>query len=251
VTNNWPFADPTAVSDRFTILIATIDQDDANHTYTRAVARAFLNRNGVERIETCRVLRLSSVGREAGIKAVNTARAWLRQRHADLLIGGELLKKDEAVNLWFIGDSSAQSFQATPFRLDANLLKEDFKQAASTQILGVALAAVKAVTEESGKYLAGILKPVTERLRHLLDDAAGLSKEQHAQLQYALGLGLFVVGDQSADKKALDDAATAFRAALTGWTRERVPYYWAQVQENLTIVFGDLATRTPDDTRRT
>ena len=81
---------------------------------------------------------------------MNTARDWLQRRHADLLIGGELLKKDEAVNLWLIGNGTRQDFQAAPFRLDANLLKGDFKQAASTQLLGVALAAVNPVTEQQG-----------------------------------------------------------------------------------------------------
>jgi hypothetical protein len=93
VKYNWPFATPQATSDRFTILIATIDRDDADHTYTRAVARAFFKRDGIDRIETCRVLRLSDVGRDAEIIVATTARIWLEQRHADLLIGGELLKR--------------------------------------------------------------------------------------------------------------------------------------------------------------
>ena len=41
LTNSWPFANAPKPSDRFTILIATIDRDDADHTYTRAVERAF------------------------------------------------------------------------------------------------------------------------------------------------------------------------------------------------------------------
>src|SRR5215469_2480719 len=69
-----PSAKQPATSTRFTILIATIDRDDADHTYTRAVARAFLKRNDIDRIETCRVLRLSDVGRDAEVSAAATAR---------------------------------------------------------------------------------------------------------------------------------------------------------------------------------
>jgi hypothetical protein len=38
---SWPFAPRAAMSNRFSILIATIDHDDTYHTYTRAVRKAF------------------------------------------------------------------------------------------------------------------------------------------------------------------------------------------------------------------
>lgn len=132
---HWPFAAPLATSDRFTILIATIDHDDADHTYTRAVERAFSKKDGIDRIETCRVLRLG-VGRDAEITTGTTARKWLEQRHADLLIGGELLKKEDAVSLWFIDKDPTHDWQPSTFRLDANLLKKDFAEAASTPVVG-------------------------------------------------------------------------------------------------------------------
>ena len=243
VEHRWPFADPPAASDRFKILIATIDRDDADRTYTRAVARAFLKQDGIDRAETCRVLRLSGVGRGAGMEAAAIARELLQRRRADLLIGGELLKKDEAVNLWFVAKDTGQGFEATAFRLDANLLKQDFVQAASTQLQGVALAAIKPATEESGKYLVGILKPVAERLQHLLKDATGFSQMQRAELQHALGLVLGVVGEQGGDKQALIDATMAFRAALKEWTRQRVPLQWAMAQNNLGTALMRLGER--------
>ena len=121
---HW-FATPPATSDRFTILIATIDHDDADHTYTRAVERAFFKKDGIDRFETCRVLRLG-IGRDAAITVETTAHKWLKQRHADLLIGGELLKKDEAVSLWFIDEDPTHDWRPSTFRLDANSLKTDF-----------------------------------------------------------------------------------------------------------------------------
>ena len=176
--------------------------------------------------------------RKATTEAVAAAQRWLQQHRADLLIGGRLLKKDDSVDLWFIGAGGGQGFQPTQFRLDANLLKEDFKQAASTQLLAVALAAVYQAAEQQGKYLVEILKPVTSRLRHLLQDSAGFSEEQRAQLNHALGLGLSTVGEQSGQGQALVDAAAAYRAALTEWTRERVPLDWAMTQNNLGVALG-------------
>jgi hypothetical protein len=207
---HWPFATQQTPSERFTILIATIDRDNADHTYTRAVARAFLKKDGIDRIETCQVLRISGVGRDAEITAVTTARKWLEQRHADLLIGGEMLKKEEAVSLWFIDKDPTHDWQPSTFRLDANLLKKDFSEAASAQLLGVALSAIRPTTEENGRYLVGILKPVAERLRHLSEASLGFTEIQRANLQNALGLALLVIGEQAGDNAAL--CASVFSA---------------------------------------
>lgn len=177
IEDHWP-ANPQVTLKRFTILIATIDRDDSDHTYTRAVARAFLKRDDIDRIETCRVLRLSNVGRDAEVSAVETARRWLAQRRADLLIAGELQQKDKAVSLWFFDRDPTHDWKASTFRLDANLLKEDFSQAASTQLLGVALSAIKPATDENEKYVVVVLKPIAERLRHLLEAMGGFTKGQ-------------------------------------------------------------------------
>jgi tetratricopeptide (TPR) repeat protein len=246
VKYHWPFENPSTTSERFTILIATIDHDDADHTYTRAVARAFLKQDGIDRIDTCRVLRLSGVGRDAEITTVATARKWLKRRHADLLIGGELLKKDEAVSLWFVDKDPAHDWRPSTFRLDANLLKEDFSDAAATQLLGVALSAIRPVTQDNGRYLVDILKPVAERLRHLLQPPTKFAVTQLGELEYALGLALFVIGEQGGDNSALADATKAFRAALAESTRDRAPLQWAAIQETLGNALRVLGEREED-----
>ena len=175
VRASWPFAEKPAASDKFTILIATIDGDDANRTYTYAVGRAFVDRKGIEQTDTCRVLRVAGFGHEASAKTVAAAQHWLQQRHADLLIGGRLLKKERFGRSRFIGNGGGQGVEPKKFSLDANLLKEDFAKAASDQLLAVALAAVNPATEQQGKYLVEILRPVTNRLRNLLRDPAGFA----------------------------------------------------------------------------
>jgi hypothetical protein len=158
---------------------------------------------------------------------VATGREWLEQRHADLLIGGELLKKEDALSLWFIDKDPTHEWRTSTFHLDANLLKEDFIEAASTQLFGVALSAIKPATEQNGRSLARILKPVAERLRNLMDTSMGLSARQSADLENALGWALLVIGQQTADSNALVDAANAYRAVLEEDTRDQVPLKWA------------------------
>jgi tetratricopeptide (TPR) repeat protein len=243
VEDHWPFAAPQITSQRFTILISTIDRDDSDHTYTRAVSRAFLKRNDIDRIQTCRVLRLSDVGRDAEVSAAATARRWLLQRHADLLIAGELQQKDKAVSLWFFDRDPTHDWKASTFHLDANLLKEDFAEAASTQLLGVALSAVKPATEENGKYIVIVLKPIAERLRHLLEATVSFTKNQRADLQYALGITLSEIGEQAGDNSALIGAVEAYRAALEEQTRDRVPLQWAMTQSNLGNALKTLGER--------
>jgi hypothetical protein len=134
VTNHWPFADPPPAVDQFRVLIATIDGDDSDYKYTRHIDSTFFNLHRIDRVRTSRVLRVA--GRGEQVRAAATARDWLHQRHADLLIAGQVLK--DRLHLWFIGNKAGQEFQAAYF--DPKDLKEDF---ASTQVLGIALAAVE------------------------------------------------------------------------------------------------------------
>jgi tetratricopeptide (TPR) repeat protein len=243
VKYHWPFSTPPASSNRFSVLLATIDRDDAEHTYTRAVKRAFLKREDIEPIATCRVLRLSDVGRDAEASAVATAREWLDQRQADLLIAGEMLKKDDAVSLWFIDKDPTHDWRASTFRLDANLLKQDFSEAASTQLLAIALSTIKPAAKENGQYGVTVLKPIAERLQHLLDFAGEFTAPQRADLELALGITLFVIGDQSGENDALADAVAAYKSALEKTTRNLVPLQWAVVQTNLGTALEKLGER--------
>jgi tetratricopeptide (TPR) repeat protein len=210
-----------------------------------------LKRDDIDRIRTCRVLRLSDVGRDAEVSAAATARRWLAQRHADLLIAGELQQKDKAVSLWFFDRDPTHAWKASTFRLDANLLKEDFGEVASTQLLGVALSVIKPATEENGKYIVVVLKPIADRLRHLLEATGSFTKTQRADLQNALGITLSMIGDQAGDDSALAGAVGAYRVALEERTRDRVPLDWAETQNNLGNALAMLGERERDTARLT
>jgi hypothetical protein len=140
-------------------------------------------------------------------------------------------------------------WQPSTFRLDANLLKNDFTEATSTQLLSVPLSAIKPATEENGRYLVGILKPVAERLRHLLVPSTGFTATQGASVQHALGLALYVIGEQAGDNNVLTDATKAYRAALKERSRDRVPLDWAMSTGNQSVALMLIAERLGDATR--
>ena len=52
-----------------------------------------------------------------------------------------------------------------------------------------------------------------------------------------------MIGEQAGDNKALADAARAFRAVLTQFTRDRVSLDWATTQHNLGLALAWLGER--------
>src|SRR3984893_6797225 len=196
IIDHSPFRQPEPSTEVFRILVTTLDHDDANRTLTDAVVGAFQGENGIEAIETCRVLKIEGAGK--------------------IPVGGS-------------GD-----FHQRAFELESGFLKGDFSKAFGAQLQAVALATVKPATEERGKYLVEILRPVSSRLEQLIRfPPSGLSARQLADIQFALGLALTTIGEQAGDKEALTEAAAAFRAALEEYTRALAPLQWAMTQNNL------------------
>ena len=239
---SWPFAQPPPAPDKFHVIIARLNFDDAEGSQTLHVSRVFRGQHGIEPMETCRVLRLPRVGEAAERGVIEKGRDWLNRQHAHLLIWGEVLKKDEAINLWFISRSAEPTLQTEPFNLKGNLLSEEFKQAAGAELLAVALAEIKPATEE-GKYLADVLQPVAARLRHLISaPPQWLDNDQLSDLRFALGVALDTIGTQSGIDQPLLDATINYREVLKQRTRERVPLDWAATQNNLGNALQTLAS---------
>jgi hypothetical protein len=62
--------------------------------------------------------------------------------------------------------------------------------------------------------------------------------------QNNLGGALARLGERESDPARLLEAVEAYRAALTEWTRERVPLQWAATQNNLAIASRLIASLT-------
>jgi hypothetical protein len=207
IIDHRPFRQPEPTKEVFRILVVTLDQDDATRTLTKAVVRAFQGEMGIEVIETCRVLKIEGAGERIEGAAAKRGQEWLSRRDADVLIFGEAIGKGEALNLHFLPIGDSGDFHQTAFEVKSGLLKGVFSEAAAAQLQAVALATVQPTTEERGKYLVDILRPVTGRLEQLIRfPLSGLSAGQFADIQFALGLALATIGEQAGDKKALEDA---------------------------------------------
>ncbi|SEQ42963.1 Tetratricopeptide repeat-containing protein [Loktanella sp. DSM 29012] len=61
-----------------------------------------------------------------------------------------------------------------------------------------------------------------------------------------LGIALAILGERASDNDLLEQAVTAFRAALTEYTQDRVPLDWAMTQNNLGNALRNLGTRAMD-----
>ena len=244
IADHWPFRQPEEAPEIFRVVIATLDGDEASGTYTRHIVRAFQGQQAIDAISTCRVLKIQGGGPTAEAAAAKTGLEWLARRKADVLVFGEVLPNGEALNLHFLSSGREPNFTATPFRLESGLLRDEFKEAAAAQLQVVVLAAVRPVTDEQGKYLVETLRPVLHRLKRIADSPPpGMSPLGMADVQFALGQALNVVGDQAGDNRALEKAVEAYREALKERTRERVPLDWAMTQNNLGNALETLGER--------
>jgi tetratricopeptide (TPR) repeat protein len=244
IVDHRPFRQHEPTKEVFRILVATFDHDDANRTLTEVVVRAFQGKKGIEATETCRVLKIDGAGIRIEEAAAKRGQEWLSRHDADVLVFGEAIGKEEALNLHFLPVGGRGNFHQHAFGLKSGLLKGDFNEAVGAQLQAVALATVKPATEESRKYLVETLRSLTGRLEHLIRfTPSGLSGGQLADIQFALGLALATIGEQAGDDMALEDAVAAYRAALEERTRGRVALDWAQTQNNLGFALFRLGER--------
>lgn len=70
-----------------------------------------------------------------------------------------------------------------------------------------------------------------------------------ARYQFNLGNALWVLGSRESGKKRLEQAVTAFQAALEEFKREHVPEFWAMAQMNLGTALSTLGERESGTTR--
>src|ERR1700730_16739608 len=168
IIDHRPLRQPEPTKKKFRILVATLDHDDAARKLTEAVVRAFPGEKGIDAIETCRVLKIEGAGERIEEAAAKSGQEWLSWRDADVLVFGEAIGKGEALNLHFLPVGGSGDFHQHAFELKSGLLKGDFSEGVAAQLQAVALATVKPVTEERGKYLVETMRPVAGRLEQLI-----------------------------------------------------------------------------------
>ena len=250
---------------RFTVLLARLDRD-SDGSLTGYVARALSELDGIDVHLACQALKLKDVGirRSAHAAAEETAKQWLRQRNADLLIWGEVSKDEDGKRLFllrFVRDDAlrepnggamtrGQVVGFSEYKIQGSRLDTEFSEALKAQLHAVVLSQISPVTEKAGSYLVELLNPVTNKLKELRD--AGLDRfnsGQRGAILFALATALTASGGQSGEVDQMEEAVTAYRAALEERTRDRVPLDWAGTQNNLGSALRSLGERERDPTR--
>ena len=243
--NLWR-GDPPPPEERFRIVLSWLE-DDTSGKDTKSVATALRNVGGIELMRSACIVEAPGA-RDKWLPAMQqSARAVLEDWHADLAIVGEVKESQRSLNLWLVPRSGDGTLGRgdQPYLLKNVTLGEDFRDDLQAQLTATALAAVAplADNEVRGRVLGQGLRDATTKLSRLLENPTISSREHLASLYLAQGIALSTLGEREGGSERLEDAVVAYRAALEGFTRERVPLDWAATQNNLGIALSALGRR--------
>ena len=240
---------PLPAGERFVVLIADLQGDDATHSHTRHVAAALEPYRGLE------VVRIGP-GPEWGVGSRDAfeaeARTLLAARRGDVLVAGDVATAGKGLRLRILPSGHAVAAQANAaegrrageYVLTETGLPLDFDRDFNAILLAVVAASVAPATERQGHYLVDLLEPVAGCLRRLCADLpSGLDEDQRGSAWHALGLANYVLGEQKGESDWLEQAVQAYRAALEIFSRERVPLKWAATQTYLGAALSQLGDR--------
>jgi tetratricopeptide (TPR) repeat protein len=174
------------------------------------------------------------------------ARELLRKTGTHALLWGEVLKKSVPRLYWTsqaenaAKDTSENYQPAGDFTLP-EIFWDDLKQVLN---LVVATSAENFAVLE-GQYSADRLKPFVDQVRELLKRGTQRQWDSStlAPIRLAFGDALSSLGEQTGDNHQLDEGVVAYRRALEGYPRERVPLNWAAIQNNLGAALQTLGKR--------
>jgi tetratricopeptide (TPR) repeat protein len=237
---------PPGDDGRYHLVLCGLDGDDAREGTLRLL-RGALNPQEYPTLRlslSARCIRLSEwyAGKDPTAGATQ-AEAVLQAFKADAVLWGEVPKQGDSLR-FFLRGAGRQETQIILF--DKGLAKERPDSAIGPVLAAVALSQIAPATEESGRYLAGCLRPVAARLTALLTDLRLVPASERSNLHHALGLALTVIGEQAGDNTALASGIVAYRDALKEWARERAPLQWAMTQNNLGTALWKLGERESD-----
>jgi tetratricopeptide (TPR) repeat protein len=235
---SWPFSYGAADPQKFRVVIARLQADDADETQRHYVARILAHQPAIDLRSTCHLFRLSDY--ESPTSTVEQGRKLLERQRADLLIWGRVLTKDKSFELWFTSTGTDPNFNMLPFSLNEGRLAE-FPESVAAQLEGVVLAAIAPATAQAGRYLVNMLRPVVTRLKKLkASPPVDFSKEQAGGLNYALGLVLQTIGNQTGATEPVADAIIAYREALQSLTGNEQRSNRAVIQNRLGLALETL-----------
>ena|GEM_PF-4530449 len=191
VRNFYPLNHPNTNS--FCVLVADLDGDvDCKHTYH--IVEALGKMGGFEVRTASEVLRCAPIATNlADTKARiwNQAQRWLREHKADVLVWGRYHEK--TYQLGFVPrNSHAKSGEwLSGYKIESDFtLPEDFTDGIRTLIAITIFNTILPASEESGKFLANKMLPLTIKLKtYLAESKFSTPKETHLAW-HSLGLAV-------------------------------------------------------------
>ena len=218
---------------RYHLVVCGLDGDDAKESTLRLL-RIALNPQDYPMLNvtfSARCIRLGAwYARRDPTAGSAQADRLLRTHGADAVLWGEVPKGGDSLRL-FLRGAGQQVTETIVF--DKGLVKDRPDRALGPVLAAIALSQIAPATEEAGHHLADRLRPVASSLKALLAEPRLVPAAQGANLRHALGGALTVIGEQSGDNAALEDAIVAYREALNERPRNRAPLDWAQTQNGL------------------
>jgi hypothetical protein len=233
--------------ERFNVLVARLNGDDANNTNRRHIVRSLRKQPGIAVVTDVRRFAELDAGSDADRVAEVRAsvKARLDDTGCDLAIVGDVVAANQALYLHVVPASGADA-TADTYALEAQKLElpQDFGPAFSDALVGTALAAAAPATDSESRatYLVETLRPVRDKLKSTLQAPPdGLADTMRASLNVSYANTCLTLGEQSGRSEELEDAVEAYRAALEVRTRDRLPRDWATTQNNLGTALQTLA----------
>ena len=243
---------PEAQGDRLSIYVARFGDDDLSTMARDRVIASIRSELGPGRVEVLPAgIQLALTPEVSDDSAPDTAtsgaRSLLKEKHGDLLIWGRVYAvpgMKPKLDLRFVSAETARSRNEAFGLTDKLMLDPEFGPEMGAALAAVASALAAPVFRDAGHYLVRTLVPAARRLRPLTQNIpASLRPDDRALLLLSYGHIQAVIGDQSGESASLEEAVAAFRAALQGGTRERVPLYWAAAQTSLGSALLSLSER--------
>ena len=243
---------PPPSAERFRFVLTWLRNDPAG-TYTHEVEQNFYQIEGIELVRSVHIVEASGAADEWQPPMQERAREILNKWNADVAIVGSARSSNEGIqlSLWFVSRAGTDTLgRQEPYALTVPL-PEEFREDLGAQVAAVALcaAAPAADTEARGQVLTDGLEAVVKRIGNLLASSTITASERRAALHVAHGNALQTLGEREDGTERLEQAVTAYNAAVEVHTRERVPLDWAMTQNNLGAALAILGTRE-DGTER-
>ena len=235
-----PKADPNV----FTVGIVPLDNDEKGQM-EHDIAEGLDEVKGIDVREFNRQL-ISDRDVKAGHEL---AHKYLKQSGAEVLIWGTVLRnsgKSVPKLYWTVSGAASAAKESGHYPLTEDLSLPPIFVGDLVNVLRLLVATQSTgFSAQEGHFVSNQLAPFIERVRHLLEGAQtqGWSAGDVAHVKVIFADALVTFGEQTGHSEPLQEAVSAYRAALLVLTRERVPLEWAATQNNFGIALRNLGER--------